>query len=211
MTLPKLYPILDTAVLAAREFPVLEAAEGVLEAGATLLQLRHKGSFTRSAFELTEDLADLCRHFDATLIVNDRADVARLVDAGLHVGQDDLQPTLARRILPPGSIMGLSTHNKEQLRAIADEPLDYAALGPIFKTGSKKKPDPVVGLKQLSAWRKHADLPLVAIGGITRENAGSALAAGADSVAVISDLLPEENGKEAIRARVEEWLRIVNR
>ena len=133
--------------------------------------------------------------------MNDRADMAMLLDAALHLGQDDLAPADARRIMPPGSIIGFSTHNKQQLRAGDREPVDYLAIGPIFPTKSKENPDPVVGLDGLRALRPLTKMPLVAIGGITRETAPTVFEAGADSVAVISDLYPD-------RAHAEEWLAI---
>ncbi len=206
ITLPPFYPILDTAALERRQYPLLLAAEALLEAGARLLQLRHKGSFTRKMFEQAEYAARLCRHFGASLIVNDRADIAMMLDAGLHVGQDDIAPQHARRLLGERRVIGFSTHNADQLRAAAGEPVDYVALGPIFATSSKPAPDPVVGLEGLRRWRPLAPQPLVAIGGIRIENAGQVLEAGADSVAVIGDLLPEELNKKTLRERVERWL-----
>jgi thiamine-phosphate pyrophosphorylase len=135
-------------------------------------------------------------------VTNDRADVAALLNAALHLGQEDMAPSDARRILPAGAIVGFSTHNEQQLREGDREPVDYLAIGPIFATGSKQNPDPVVGLEQLRALRPLTRKPLVAIGGITRELAPQVFAAGADSIAVISDLVPDP------RARAEEWLAI---
>jgi thiamine-phosphate pyrophosphorylase len=130
--------------------------------------------------------------------VNDRADIAKLLDAGLHLGQDDLAPVDARRVLPASSIVGFSTHNEQQLRAGDTEPVDYLAIGPIFATRSKQNPDPVVGLGRLRTLRSLTRKPLVAIGGITRELAPKVFEAGADSVAIIGDLFP----------RPEEWMAI---
>jgi thiamine-phosphate pyrophosphorylase len=211
MTLPPLYAILDTESLAARSCPPELAAEAMLAGGARILQLRHKGHFSRRAFEQAGRIGELCRRFGAVWIVDDRADVAKLLGAGLHLGQDDLPPKAARRIMGSGAVIGFSTHNAEQLRAAADEPVDYLAIGPIFQTGSKRKPDPVVGVEQLEQWRPLTERPLAAIGGITRENAASVLAAGADSVAVIGDLLPEACTKESLRRRMEEWQQLVKR
>jgi thiamine-phosphate pyrophosphorylase len=135
-------------------------------------------------------------------VVNDRADVAKLLGAALHLGQDDLAPSDARRILPASSIIGFSTHNEQQLRAGDAEPVDYLAIGPIFATGSKQNPDPVVGVDRLRALRALTQKPLVAIGGITRELAPQVFQAGADSVAIIGDLFPN------LRARAEEWIAI---
>ena len=162
-------------------------------------------------FEQAERIGELCRSAGAIWIVDDRADIAKLLDAGVHLGQDDLPPKLARRIMGSGGTVGFSTHNAEQLRAADDEPADYLAIGPIFRTPSKRKPDPVVGIERLSQWRPLTPRPLVAIGGITRENAASVLAAGADSVAVISDLLPEVCTRKSLRQRMDEWQQLVNK
>jgi thiamine-phosphate pyrophosphorylase len=140
--------------------------------------------------------------------MNDRADIAMLLDAALHLGQDDLPPADARRIMPPGRIIGFSTHDPCQLRSGDREPVDYLAIGPIFATGTKQNPDPVVGLEQLRTLRALTRKPLVAIGGITRETALSVFEAGADSVAVIGDLYPQPRTKTSLRARAEEWLAI---
>jgi thiamine-phosphate pyrophosphorylase len=207
--LPRLYPILDTATLEHRGFPPLLAAEAILEAGARILQFRHKGHFSRGTFECAEYVGRLCRHFGATFVVNDRADIAAILGAGLHLGQDDPAPAAARRIAGPDAMIGFSTHNEAQLRAAAHEPVDYVALGPIFGTSSKGNPDPVVGVEQLRAWRALTARPLVAIGGIMLESAQQVIAAGADAVAVIGDLLPEELSKKSLRARVEEWQKLL--
>ena len=209
MTLPRLYPILDTGTLARRGCAVEAAARGMLDGGARVLQFRHKGFFSREVFENAEKVAELCRLAGALLIVDDRTDIAMLLDAGVHLGQEDLEPVDARRIGGEGRVIGFSTHNEEQLRAAALEPVDYVALGPIFGTGSKERPDPVVGVDVLARLRPLSGRPLVAIGGITRENAAEVLAAGADSVAVIADLLPDHCTEETIRERMEEWQKLV--
>jgi thiamine-phosphate pyrophosphorylase len=206
MQLRTFYPILDTGVAASRGIDLVAAARQILEAGAGMLQLRHKTFFSRDLFEQARQIAELCRAANALFVINDRADIARLLGAAVHLGQDDISPTDARLVLGDSLSIGLSTHNEAQLRAAAAEPADYLALGPIFGTVSKQNPDPVVGLEELRRLRLLTAGPLVAIGGITRENARSVIDAGADSVAVIGDLFPE-NGD--IRARVEEWLRIV--
>jgi thiamine-phosphate pyrophosphorylase len=211
MTLPRLYPILDTELIERRGCRLEAAAEAMLEGGAAILQLRHKGHFSRRIFEQAERIAELCRRAGALFIVDDRADIARLLGAGVHLGQEDLAPQLARKILGPEAVIGYSTHNAEQLEAAATEPVDYVALGPIFETSSKQKPDPVVGLEQLEAWRPLTRRPLVAIGGITRANALAVLEAGADSVAVISDLVPEPCTAEGLRQRMEQWQQLVKK
>ncbi len=209
MTLPRFYPILDTETAARRGVDVVEAATEILEGGAGILQFRHKTFWSREVFEMLQQVAEMCQACGVPLVVNDRADMARLMDAGLHLGQDDLPPSAARGILA-GGVLGFSTHNEAQLRAAESEPADYLALGPIFGTVSKLNPDPVVGLDGLRQWRSLTRRPLVAIGGITRENARSVLEAGADSVAVIGDLYPGDLHLEDgdIAARVREWMRI---
>jgi thiamine-phosphate pyrophosphorylase len=192
MTLPPFYPIIDT----------VPAAEAVLEAGARILQFRYKGFFSRQAFEDASLIAELCRQAGVLFVVNERADGGMLLNAALHLGQDDLAPTDARRIMPAASIIGFSTHNEQQLLAGDKEPVDYLAIGPIFATASKHNPDPVIGLDRLRALRALTQKPLVAIGGITRELAPNVFEAGADSIAVIGDLMPD------VRARAEEWIAI---
>jgi thiamine-phosphate pyrophosphorylase len=193
MKLPAFYPVLDADRVSA-----IPAAETLLAAGARILQYRHKSFFSQKAFEEASRIAELCRSAGALFIVNDRADIAKLLDAGLHLGQDDLAPVDARRVLPASSIVGFSTHNEQQLRAGDTEPVDYLAIGPIFATRSKQNPDPVVGLERLRTLRSLTRKPLVAIGGITRELAPKVFEAGADSVAIIGDLFP----------RPEEWMAI---
>lgn len=204
-TLPRLYPILDTGALEGRCLALVEAAAAVLEGGARLLQIRHKGLWNGIMFEAAREVASLCRQAGATLIVNDRADIAKLLGAGLHVGQDDLAPADARGLLGDGPIIGYSSHTAAQLRHAAQEPVDYVALGPIFNTSSKPNPDPVVGLDELRRCRVLVAKPLVAIGGITRENARAVFAAGADAVALIADLLPATAAAADLRQRIEEW------
>ena len=206
--LPRFYPILDTEVAARHGVDPIFAAEKILEGGAKILQFRHKGFFSRDVFAALERVASLCREADAMFVVNDRADLAVLTGAALHLGQDDLTPAAARRVTGSATIIGFSTHNEDQLRAAAAGDLaDYLALGPIFGTASKQNPDPTVGLDELKRLRALADRPLVAIGGITRDNARAVLAAGADAVAVIGDLFPAQPSIGGnLRARTEEWI-----
>jgi thiamine-phosphate pyrophosphorylase len=205
--IPRLYPILDTATLERRNCGVEDAAEAMLEAGAGILQFRHKGRWGRTVFERAEAVARMCAQKGVLLIIDDRADMALLLNAGLHVGQDDLPPANARRIIGADAILGLSTHNPGQLAAAEHEPASYLAIGPVCPTGTKENPDPVIGLAVLRLPRTR---PLVAIGGITRRNAQELIAAGADSVAVISDLYPDPCTPQTIRARMEEWQRLLN-
>jgi thiamine-phosphate pyrophosphorylase len=186
-----------------------DAAEAILDAGAQILQFRHKSFFSREIFEEAERVAKLCRDRGALFVMNDRADIAMLLDAGLHLGQDDLPPAAARRIMPPNRVIGFSTHYAEQLRAGDHEPVDYLAIGPIFGTSSKLNPDPIVGIDRLRMLRPLTRKPLVAIGGITRQTAPQVLQAGADAVAIIGDLYPQPLTKASLRARAEEWLSIL--
>jgi thiamine-phosphate pyrophosphorylase len=203
--LPRFYPILDTEIAEHRGIDPVAAAEQILGGGARILQFRHKGFFSRGTFAMLERVAALCREAGALLVVNDRADIAALMGAVLHLGQDDLPPSAARKVVGPTAIIGFSTHNELQLRAAAQEPVDYLALGPIFGTVSKQNPDPVVGVEQLRRLRKLTTRPLVGIGGITRANAREVLAAGADSVAIIGDLFPEDGN---LRTRIQEWIAV---
>jgi thiamine-phosphate pyrophosphorylase len=208
MKLPPVYPILDLATLERRRIPVIEAAEALLEAGASILQWRDKRPVTRESFALAEQVAALCKDSGAIWIVNDRADIARILGAGLHLGQDDLPVSLARQVVGDSAMVGLSTHNRAQLEAGEREPVDYLALGPIFGTVNKENPDPVLGVEALRQCRRLTSKPLVAIGGITRRSALAVWQAGADSVAAIGDLYPEKGSKLAVRERMEEWLRL---
>ena len=200
--LPKFYPILDPEIAARHGVDPVAAAEQILEGGAKILQFRHKDFFSREVFAQLERVAELCRDAGVMFVVNDRADLAAITGAALHLGQDDLTPSAARKVVGAETLIGFSTHNERQLRAAAAEPANYLALGPIFGTSSKVNPDPTVGLDELRRLRPLTDRPLVAIGGITRGNAQAVLAAGADSVAIIGDLFAGGN----VRARTEEWV-----
>jgi thiamine-phosphate pyrophosphorylase len=204
-TLPRLYPILDTGALEMHSLALVETAAAMLEGGARILQIRHKGLWSGRVFADARGVATLCRRAGATLIVNDRADIAKLLGAGVHLGQDDLAPTDARGLLGDGALIGYSSHHAAQLREAAAEPVDYVALGPIFGTSSKQNPDPAVGIDELRRCRALAGKPLVGIGGITRENARAVFEAGADAVAVIADLLPARATAAGVRRRIEEW------
>ncbi len=206
MTLPRVYPILDAATLAASGVTLLDAAAALMDGGARILQLRSKQHWSPEHFEAAEAIAALCARSSVTFIVNDRADMAALLDAGLHVGQDDLSPADARRVLGPFRALGFSTHNPEQLRQASAEPVSYVAFGPVFPTMSKTQPDPVVGLATLKQARVATPLPLVAIGGITRENARTVLETGVDSVAIIAGMYPCPCTAHLIRERMEQWL-----
>jgi len=208
MKLPRVYPILDAESLVARGFALETAAAALLDGGAGILQIRQKGHWTREFYEASKEVARLCREAGADLFVNDRADFAMLLGAGLHVGQDDLPPRDARRLIGPDAALGYSSHNAAQLCAAGGEPVDYVALGPIFTTGSKRNPDPLIGLEEVRRCRGLIEKPLVAIGGVTLENALEVWRAGADSAAVIGGLFPAGSGVGPLRNRMEEWNRL---
>jgi thiamine-phosphate pyrophosphorylase len=209
MTLPRLYPILDTEILQNQGIGIELAAVAFLDGGAGILQFRHKNSWNREVFAIAQGVARLCREAGVPLVINDRADFAVLLDAGLHLGQEDLAPRDARKLLGSDRPIGFSSHNAAQLCSAGGEPVDYVALGPIFITASKRNPDPVVGVEELQRCRSLLDKPLVAIGGITRDNVQNVLRAGADSVAVISGLIPDMPTARSLRERMEEWQQLV--
>jgi thiamine-phosphate pyrophosphorylase len=208
LRLPRVYPILDTATLARSACDTVHAAAALLEGGAGIIQFRHKSFWSREVFAQAEEIATLCADAQTPFIVNDRADYACILHSGLHLGQDDLLPADARRVIGGRATIGFSTHNPDQMRAAESEPVDYVAFGPVFTTASKERPDPTVGVEGLRAVRALTRRPLVAIGGITRQNASICWSAGADSVAVISDLIPGTCTARTMRDRMEEWLRL---
>lgn len=203
--LPKFYPILDTASLSARQCSVVAAAEALLEAGVKIIQYRHKEDWTQTRFDEAKRISELAERAGVLFVLNDRADYARLLRVALHVGQHDLPPVAARMVISD-EVMGFSTHNRLQLTRANEEPVEYLSLGPIFGTNSKVPADPVVGIDGIRELRPLTARPLVAIGGIKFENALEVLATGADSVAVISGLLPEECNRKTLRRRAEEWI-----
>jgi thiamine-phosphate pyrophosphorylase len=185
--LPRLYVILDAALLTV---PETTCATWLADAGVRLLQYRNKLTNSRDLFESSSRLASLLVPRGISFIVNDRADVATLAGAdGVHVGQDDLGVEQAREVVGAGGLVGVSTHNIEQFRQAAATSADYIAVGPIFSTGTKANPDPVVGMEFVRQVRPLTDKPIVAIGGITLERAPEIIDAGADSLAVVSDIL----------------------
>ena len=206
--LPRFYPILDTAALADKHLLPLSLAEILIEGGARILQYRHKGDWTQSRYDEATRIADVCHQAGVLFVLNDRADFARLMGAALHVGQDDLPPVAARKVISD-EVIGLSTHNRSQLNNGNDEPVEYLSIGPIFATQSKLDPDPVVGIEGLKELRKLTEKPLCAIGGITLENARDVITAGADSVAIISGILPSSSEKKLLRRRAEEWIKLL--
>jgi thiamine-phosphate pyrophosphorylase len=192
-----LYPIADAA--ACRD--VLALAKAILAGGAPLLQLRAKEVPTGELVALARAVKGCADRTGALLIINDRADVAQLVGAaGVHVGQDDLSPTAARAILGPDKIIGLSTHNLDQVdAAVRAGGIDYLAFGPIFTTVNKRDPDPVQGPAGLAAVRARCRLPLVAIGGISAATVAAVLATGADAAAVIGAIAGTDDAERATR------------
>lgn len=206
--LPRLYAILDLDASAARGIDSLILLHIWLDAGIRLVQLRAKSATLGPMLAIADAAVQASRPYGARIIVNDRADVAVLSEAhGLHVGQTDLQPVAARRIIGDQAWLGLSTHTDGQLAGALDEPISYVAMGPVYGTASKDAPDATVGLDGVKSAanlirRRGRPLPLVAIGGITLATAPGVLAAGADAVAVISGLL-----SDAPAARAAEWVR----
>jgi thiamine-phosphate pyrophosphorylase len=195
MVLPRLYPILDRVQFADAK-SLLHAAEELQAAGVRLLQYRNKSGNVRQMLDEARALRQRIGN-SMTLIMNDRPDLCLAAEFdGVHVGQEDLLPGGARRVIGPKLWLGVSTHNPEQLGEADATSADYLAIGPVFATSSKLNPDPVVGLKGVRRARELTRKPLVAIGGITRENARSVIEAGADAVAVISDLVADP-GKSA--------------
>jgi len=229
IVLPRLYPILDAGSF-SDALGLLAAAQELSATGVTLIQYRNKSGNAKAMLEQARELRRLFpahaaveshsnvakgatlewgtqsseSHNVFRLIMNDRADLGVAAEFdGVHVGQEDLSPEAARRIIGPDRWLGVSTHNPEQVREADLTSVDYLAIGPVFATSSKDKPDPVVGLEGVRGARALTRKPLVAIGGITRANAASVIEAGADSVAVISDLLREP------RKSAEEFFRIL--
>ncbi|MFL6209868.1 MAG: thiamine phosphate synthase [Pyrinomonadaceae bacterium] len=187
--LPKLYPITDARLTGLTH---AEQVAQLCAGGARFIQLRDKHASPREFYAAAEAALKVARAHHARLIINDRADIALALKAdGVHLGQDDLDPTAARRLLGPQAIIGYSTHNVAQACAAARLPVDYIAIGPVFTTTTKAKPDPIVDLAGVAQVRAAigAKLPLVAIGGIDGANARAVLESGADAVAVVGALL----------------------
>jgi thiamine-phosphate pyrophosphorylase len=212
ISVPRLYAIVDAASFSTTE-NLMAYADELVAGGCTLLQYRNKSGNTRLMLEQARELrrqlwakapAPHSHTPQVRLIMNDRADLCLAAEFdGVHVGQDDLSPESVRKIIGPDRWLGISTHNPEQLAEAELTSADYLAIGPVFATSSKERPDPEVGLEGVRRARLLTRKPLVAIGGITRLNAASVIEAGADSVAVISDLLREP------RKSAEEFFRIL--
>jgi len=206
ISVPRLYPVVDAAFFSSTE-ELATFAQELVAGGCTLLQYRNKGGNARVMLEQARELRRQSRAWAPAphtpkLIMNDRADLCLIAEFdGVHVGQDDLLPESVRSMIGAGRWLGVSTHNPEQVLEADLTSADYLALGPVFSTSSKDRPDPVVGLEGVRRARQLTGKPLVAIGGITRGNAVSVIEAGADSVAVISDLLrdPRKSAEEFFR------------
>jgi len=188
--LPKIYPITDSRIA---KLTHAEQVRELIEGGARIIQLRDKHASPEDFYESAEEALKIARKQNVKIIINDRVDVALALKAdGVHLGQDDLPPERAREILGERAIIGFSTHNLAQAVEATNLPIDYLAIGPVFATRTKENPEKIVGLEGVEKVRKAiGDFPLVAIGGITSENFRAVLEAGANSVAVISDLLSD--------------------
>lgn len=192
LILPRLYAIVDRATLDARGVRIGEFARELREAGVRLVQYRDKVNGPQEILRAALEINAAFEGVKPTRIMNDRAELAALAGwEGVHVGQGDLPVDAARSVVGTGQIVGVSTHNEEQVRAPVMGVPDYVAVGPVFATTSKANPDPVVGLELVRRARAMTELPIVAIGGITLANARSVIEAGADAVAVIGGLFAE--------------------
>ena len=198
----RLQAIVDMDVAAGAGWSAVDLARSILDGGARFLQLRAKLLPSGAFLDLCDAVVALSHEYQASVIVNDRVDLARMSGAsGVHVGQEDLPPAAARQQLGPEAIVGFSTHSIAQVEAALREPVSYIAVGPVFGTATKDTGYRAVGLEFVSAAARLAgQTPIVAIGGITLDNAGSALAAGASSVAVISDLLTDGDPVKRVAA-----------
>jgi thiamine-phosphate pyrophosphorylase len=202
----RVYPITDTQISGISH---ADQVSLLADGGATFIQLREKNLSALDFYHEAKRALAVAKQRGVTLIINDRVDIALVLGAaGVHLGQDDLPPEAARKLLGDEAVIGYSTHNVSQAIAAAALPVDYIAIGPIFRTGTKANPDPVVRLEGLRAVREAiGDMPLVAIGGITEANAAAVLEAGADSVAVISAIL--SGGPTAVTDRYRTFDRIL--
>lgn len=198
----RIYAILDASCFSSAQL-LCDAADELARAGLKVIQYRNKSGYARSMLQQAGELKDRIGS-SALLIMNDRADLCLVAGFdGVHVGQDDLLPESAREIIGTHRWLGVSTHNAEQVAEADQTSVDYIAIGPVFATASKANPDPVIGLDGVRRARELTRKPLIAIGGITRQNCLSVIDAGADSIAVISDLVRDP------RKSTEEFLRIL--
>ena len=190
LTLPRIYAITDTRISGiSHEEQVVRLVDG----GIRLIQLRDKHASARSFYESALAAISIARRHDVGIIINDRVDIALAAKAdGVHLGQDDLSPEYARKILGASAIIGYSTHSLEQAKAASRLPIDYLAIGPVFSTNTKDNPDPLVALETVAEIKRAGGaVPLVAIGGIGPENIEGVFRAGADSVALVAGLVSD--------------------
>ena len=200
--LPRVYPITDVSISGLSH---AQQVESLIAGGARIIQLRDKNATPRDFYQSAKLAAEIASAHDVAIIINDRVDIALALGVGVHLGQDDLPPGRAREILGPDAIIGFSTHTLEQAKRAAALPVDYIAFGPIFQTASKPDTEPTVGLDLLRAVRPLiGSTPLVAIGGITLQNATSIFAAGADSIAVIGAVVGDGSSIERRMQEVTE-------
>ena len=207
LQLPRIYPITDTEISSLSH---AEQVAHLLDGGGTFIQLREKKTSARGFFNDAASALRLARAAGATIIINDRVDIALALAApGVHLGQTDMPVPAARQLLGPDAIIGYSTHNLDQVREVVELPINYLAFGPVFPTRSKQNPDPVAGLGRLEIAKALAgDLPVVAIGGIGRSNLAEIFASGADSAAMISEILCEPHN---IAANLREILTLASK
>ncbi len=205
--LPPLNAILDAEVAARAGWPLVELARAFLNGGARFLQVRAKQASSAWLLDASSAVVALARPLGAVVVVNDRADLARVSHAdGVHLGQEDLGPAAAREIVGRDALIGLSTHTLEQVDAAVGQPVNYVAIGPVFGTRTKATGYPAIGLDLVGRAAARAcarGLPLVAIGGITLETVADVIGAGASSVAVISDLIVTRDPEARVRAYLD--------
>jgi len=205
---PRLYPILDQGLIESRGIALGRIAEELKAAGVTLVQYRNKVGERDSILRNASEMWEVFDGSGCRLILNDRADLVGPAGfGGVHVGQGDLSPEDARRVVGAKRWVGVSTHNDEQVRIANGTSADYIAVGPVFATGTKIDADAVIGLEGVRRARALTGKPIVAIGGITRENARSVIEAGADSVAIISGLFVDGETVEKVAGDFLEILR----
>jgi thiamine-phosphate pyrophosphorylase len=198
----RLYAILDASCFSSAQL-LFESAEELASAGLKVIQYRNKSADVRTILQQARELK-VRIGLRTKLLMNDRSDLCLAAEFdGVHIGQDDLSPKSARKIVGLNRMLGVSTHNPEQVAEADQTSADYIAIGPVFATASKVNPDPIVGLAGVRRARELTSKPLIAIGGINRQNCVSVIDAGADSVAVISDLVRDT------RKSAEEFLRIL--
>lgn len=210
--LPRLYVVCDAEVCAQHGWTIPDFCAAALDGGATLIQLRAKHLGSRDALAAADAVVARAGAYRATIVINDRADLARLSGAqGVHVGQDDLAPAHVRMVVGADAVVGLSTHTVAQIDEACLAPVDYVAVGPVFGTQTKDTGYHAVGLdlvREAAARASRADRPVVAIGGITLDRASAVIEAGAASVAVISDLLVGGDPRARVQAFLDRLTRV---